>query len=95
MQWRTQWFVRIAPSQGEWDRWFAWHPVVVPIKGGAARLIWLEVVKRRWSASRYLKRHYRLPDISDAQVAGEIAKEAAGKAAQEGDEAGGRKRGSL
>jgi hypothetical protein len=36
--------------------------------GGPARLVWLEVVKRRWSKSRYLKRHYRLPDNSEAQA---------------------------
>lgn len=84
MQWRTRTFVRIPHSEGEWDRWFAWYPVVVPAEG-SARLVWLEAVERRWSTTRYRKRRYRLPDNSEPQVqtAEEADQEAAEEAARE------------
>ena len=68
MQWRTRRFMQKPHSAGEWDRWFAWYPVVVPTRESSASWVWLEVVERRWSKTRRQKRRYRLPDNSEPQA---------------------------
>ena len=56
---------RSSHSEGEWDRWFAWYPVVIATSKFSAQWAWLEFVERKWSASIYgtgrKKRRYRLP----------------------------------
>ncbi len=52
-------------SEEEWDRWFAWYPVIVATGKDSAYWVWLEFVERKWRASRYGSgskwRRYRLP----------------------------------
>jgi hypothetical protein len=56
---------RSSHSEGEWDRWFAWYPVVIATSKFSAQWVWLEFVERKWSAGIYgtgrKKRRYRLP----------------------------------
>jgi hypothetical protein len=50
-------------SEGEWRRWFAWHPVTIATSRRLTRWVWLEFVERKWSTSRYgngTRRRYRL-----------------------------------
>ncbi len=52
-------------AEEEWDRWFAWYPVVVVTGPHSAHWVWLEFVERKWRTSRYgsggKRRRYRLP----------------------------------
>jgi hypothetical protein len=56
---------RPSHSEGEWDRWFAWYPVIMATSKFSAHWAWLEFVERKWSKSIYgsgrKKRRYRLP----------------------------------
>jgi hypothetical protein len=63
---------RSPHSEGEWDRWFAWYPVVIATGRNSAHRVWLEFVERKWSSSIYgtgtRRRRYRLqgnvkPDV--------------------------------
>ena len=40
-------------SRSEWHRWFAWRPVVVVTEDGSENWVWLEIVERKWGASKY------------------------------------------
>jgi hypothetical protein len=51
-------------SRGEWDRWFAWYPIVMATSEVLAHWVWLEFVERKWSTGVYgsgKKRRYRPP----------------------------------
>jgi hypothetical protein len=54
-----------SPSEGEWDRWFAWYPVTIATSKSSAHWVWLQFVERKWTTSVYgtgrKKRRYRLP----------------------------------
>jgi hypothetical protein len=41
----------LGPRVGEWQRWFAWHPVA--LDGGWGDTIWLETVERQAIGSSY------------------------------------------
>ncbi len=60
-----------SPSEGEWNRWFAWYPVLIATGENLAHWVWLEFVERKWRTSRYgskRKRRYRLPQKSKTGV---------------------------
>jgi hypothetical protein len=65
MKWSAQRDVVTAnPShlKGEWDRWFAWYPVIIATSRHSARWVWLEFVERKWSRNGggSKRRRYRL-----------------------------------
>jgi hypothetical protein len=76
MKWFAQKDVTIfrssSHSEGEWDRWFAWYPVLMATSKFSAHWVWLQFVERKWSTSVYgtgrKKRRYRLPKSSKPDV---------------------------
>jgi hypothetical protein len=73
MKWFAQKDVTIfrssSHSEGEWDRWFAWYPVLMATSKFSAHWVWLQFVERKWSTSVYgtgrKKRRYRLQNLKD------------------------------
>jgi hypothetical protein len=65
-------FTSSSHSEGEWDGWFAWYPVLLATSKFSAHWVWLQFVERRWSISVYgtgrKKRRYRLPKNSKPDV---------------------------
>jgi hypothetical protein len=73
MKWFAQKDVTIfrssSHSEGEWDRWFAWYPVLMATSKFSAHWVWLQFVERKWSTSVYgtgrKKRRCRLQNLKD------------------------------
>jgi hypothetical protein len=42
-----------------WQRWFAWHPVIVKANDELEHWVWFERLERKWSLGKYGGGHWR------------------------------------
>jgi hypothetical protein len=58
---------KVKPSKKEWERWFAWHPIIVSGTSTSYKIVWLEYVERKMVNSSFIFGEfwyeYRLPDV--------------------------------